>query len=154
MNKNKGISLIEILGVISIMTIISAIVIINLSSFKRDQVLKNTAIDIVSMLNKAKQNTLSSINSNNYGVHFETNKITLFIAPTYTQGTSTNEVINFSGIVQIPTFGGINVGGGNDVIFERLTGETIGGTIVIQETSNTSKRKTITIGKSGIISSN
>jgi len=154
MNKNKGISLVEIVIVISIIVIICAITIVSLSSFKNGQVLRNTAVDIVSMLNKARQNTLSSINSNNYGVHFETNKMTLFIAPTYTQGVGTNEVINFNSVVNIPVSGGINVGGGSDVIFQRLTGETIGGTIVIQQTSNATKQKTITISKTGIISSN
>jgi len=151
---NNGITIIEILIAIAVISIISSIVVLNLSKFRNEQALKNTTIDIVSLLNKAKQNTLSSINSNSYGVHFETDKITLFVAPTYSSGTNTNEVSIFSTTVKIPTSGGINVGGGSDVIFERLTGETIGGTIIVQQKSNVSRQKTITISKTGIISSN
>ena len=72
---NNGITIIEILIAIAVISIISSIVVLNLSKFRNEQALKNTTIDIVSLLNKAKQNTLSSINSNSYGVHFETDKI-------------------------------------------------------------------------------
>lgn len=152
--KNKGTTIIELLIVLTVITIISSIVVLNLSKFRDEQALKNTTIDIVSLLNKARQNTLSSINSNSYGVHFETDKVTLFIAPTYSFGVNTNEVSVFSTSIKIAVPGGINVGGGNNVIFERLTGETIGGTIVIQQKSDASRKKTITISATGIISSN
>ncbi len=154
MSKNTGLTLIEILMAISIIIVISSLALMSLSSFRSQQVLKSTTVDIMSILNKAKQNTLSSLNSTNYGVHFESGRVTLFVGPTYSQGIGTNEVTVFDQAVEIPTVGGINVGGGSDVVFERLTGETLGGTIVVQLKSNTSKQKTITINKTGIISSN
>lgn len=157
--KNKGMTLIEVLIVIIIISIISSIVIINLSSFRDEQVLKNTASDVVSVLNKARQNTLSSLNSTNYNVHFESTRVVLFAGSTYSSSDITNEPINFSPKVAIPNAGGINIsGGGSDIKFERLTGGVINGTIdstiVLQLVSDPSKQKIITISKVGVISSN
>ena len=126
----------------------------NLSGFRDQQALKNNTEDIISILNKARQNTLSSLNSTNYSVHFETNKVVLFVGSTYSSVNSSNEQFNLSSVVNIPISGGINVGGGSDVVFERLTGETIGGTIILRLISDSTKQKTIIINKTGIVSSN
>lgn len=153
-DKQRGITLIEITIIIFIISIITVIVFTNLSGFRNDQALRNTTSEIVSLLNKAKQNTLSSVNSTNYGVHFESNKMVLFTGSNYSSSASDNEVVIFNNVVSIPSVGGLNIGGGSDVIFERLTGDTIGGTIKIQLNSNSNIYKTITITKTGSISSN
>ncbi len=153
-NKNKGFTLIEILIVIVIIGIISSIVILNLSKFRNEQLLKNTTLDVVSLLSKARQNTLSSVNSINYGVHFDSNQAVLFTGTGYTSNSTTNEPIVFNSRVIIPMPYGLDIGGGSDVIFERLNGETIGGTIKIQLTSDSTKQKIITVGKIGNASSN
>lgn len=140
--------------VIAIVGIISSIVLLNLSQFRNEQLLKNTTLDVVSLLNKARQNTLSSFNSTNYGVHFDGDKAVLFTGSVYSSNSVTNEPIVFNNRVIIPIPSGLNIGGGGDVVFERLTGETIGGTIKIQLTSNSTKHKIITIGKIGNASSN
>jgi type II secretory pathway pseudopilin PulG len=156
---NKGVSIVEILIVISIIIAIGAIVALNLSKFRDEQALKNTTVDIVTLLNKARQNTLSSLNSNNYSVHFESDKAVLFSGTTYSSSSSDNDPIIFSSAVTIPATGGINIsGGGSDINFKRLTGDVINGTIsstiIIELVSNPSRQKTITINKTGIISSN
>lgn len=156
---NKGITLIEIIIIIAIISIISSIVLFNLSLFRNEQALKNTTIDIVSILNTARENTLSSLNSTNYSVHFETDRVVLFTGSIYSASLSTNEVTIFSPSVIIPLTLGINIsGGGNNITFERLTGEVINGTIdssiVIQLASDATQQKTITINKTGVISSN
>lgn len=156
--KNKGMTLIEVLIVIVIIAIIASIVLVNLSSFKNEQVLKNTSQDVLSLLEKARQNTISSLNGTNYGVHFETDRAVLFTGPTYSASSESNEPVIFSEAVFIPT-GGVNIsGGGNDIIFERLTGEVINGTISstikLELVSDSTRDKTITISKIGSISSN
>lgn len=157
-NKNKGFTLIELLIVLVVVVIISSIVVVSLSKFRNEQALKNTTIDIVSLLNKARQNTLSSINSTNYSVHFETNKVVLFTGSIYSSLEPTNEEVIFSSNVNIPA-SGINIGGGGaDISFERLTGEVVNGTnsstIVVSLVGDSTKQKTITISKIGVISSN
>lgn len=151
---NKGISLIEIIIIISIISIIVAITIPNLSSFRNQREIINTKEDIIALLNEARNSTISSKNSTNYGVHIQTDRAILFPGDVFVDNTN-NKQIDFSSVVNVPSTGGINLyGGGDDVVFERLTGNTENhGTIVIQLTSNSSVQKTINISSLGIISS-
>lgn len=153
---NKGISLIELLVVVVIISIMVAIIIPSLSTFRNQQALKNTTEDVISLINKARQDTLSSLNSTNYGVHFESTRAVYFSGPTFTEPNSNNKERKFNSLVKIPTSGGINLnGGGSNIIFTRLTGDTSNyGTIVIQLSSNVAQNKIITINKTGTTSSN
>ena len=151
---NKGTTLIEILVIVVIIIIISSLALFSLSSFEKEQALRGTTIDIITLLNKARQNTLSSVNSTNYSVHFDTDKVVLFSGSVYSPSNSSNEIINFNSSIIIPSSGGINIGGGDDVTFERLTGETVGGTIIVRLVTDATKTKTITINKTGVVSSN
>ena len=155
MSKNKGISIIEILIVIGIIAVISAIIIPNLSDFRRQQVLKNTTEDVFSLLNEARNDTISSKNSTTYGVHFDSDKATLFQG-LYNINSVSNKQINFDSQVSIPISGGINLnGGGSDIIFDRITGNTEqDGTIVIRVVNDATKQKVITVNKIGVLSTN
>jgi prepilin-type N-terminal cleavage/methylation domain-containing protein len=153
--KNRGISVIEILVVISIIGILSAVVISNLSSFHNQQVLKNTTEDLVSLLNEARNSTISSKNSTTYGVHLQTDRAILFTGATFVDDIS-NKQIDFDSTVLIPATGGINLsGGGSDIVFSRITGDTVNnGTIIIQQTNDSSKQKIININTLGVIGVN
>lgn len=153
--KNKGISLIEILIVVSIIVIISAIVIPNFSKFHNQQVLQNTTEDVISLLNEARNSTISSKNSNTYGVHFQIDKVILFTGASFTSDPS-NKQVDLDSSVTIPVAGGINLnGGGSDIVFARITGDTIEyGTIIIQLTRDVAQQKVITVSKIGVIGSN
>jgi Tfp pilus assembly protein FimT len=153
--KNKGISLMEMLVIISIIGIISAIVISNSSDFRKKQALKNTTEDVVSLLNEARNNTLSSKNLNTYGVHFDINKAILFSGTSFADAPS-NKQIDFDSSVNIPEDGGISLeGGGDDIVFHRMTGETSEyGTIIIQQTNNPSRQNVISISPIGLIEVN
>ena len=156
--KNKGISLIEILIVVGLIAIISAIAGLNLSQFHNQQVLRNTTEDVISLLNEARNDTISSKNSNTYGIHFQTDRAILFIftGTTFNINDSSNVSVIFDTAVIIPTTGGINlIGGGSDIVFDRLTGETAKyGTIIIRLTNNATSQKIVTISKIGVIGSN
>ncbi len=156
MKYTKGISALEIIIVISVIGILSAIILPNLSKFRDEQALATTTADIVSLLNEARVSTLSSINSSQYGVHFESSRAVLFAGTSFTEPNATNKEISFSSVVTIPTSGGISIaGGGSNIVFHRLTGgPTAYGTITIQLKSNSSRQKTITIGKTGLVSVN
>jgi Tfp pilus assembly protein FimT len=153
--QNRGISLMEILIIISIIGIISAIVIPNSSDFRKKQALKNTTEDVVSLLNEARNSTLSSKNLNNYGVHFDVDKAILFSGTSFVDASS-NKQIDFDSSVNIPEDGGINLeGGGNDIVFHRMTGETSEyGTIIIQQINNPSHQNVISINSVGLIEVN
>ena len=150
---NKGISLIEILIIVSIIGIISTIVVPSLSRFHDQQALRNTTEDVISLLNEARNNTISSKNSTTYGIHFQSNKIILFSGSSFTISPS-NKQIDFDSVIIIPSVGGINLNGGrSDIIFDRITGDTVGyGTIIIRIKNDVSKQNIINISKIGIIS--
>jgi len=152
---NKGFSLIEMLIIVAIMFLVSLVAMPSLINFQREQSLKNTTESIVSLLNKAKSDSFSSLNSNNYGVHFENNYMVYFSGSTFEESGPDNRTIDFESGTSLLVIGGINLnGGGEDIIFPRLTGDTIGyGTIVIQLTAKPDNKKTITISKTGSISS-
>jgi len=150
---NKGISLIEIIIIISIIGILSAITIPILSDFKKSQSLKNTTENVISILNKAKADSNSSLDSSNYGVHFETNKAVYFKGITYSSSSSSNKEVVFDSGIIIPASLGLSLsGGGSNIIFPKLTGDVVGyGSIKLQQSSDVSSFKTITVSKLGVI---
>jgi prepilin-type N-terminal cleavage/methylation domain-containing protein len=152
----RGISLLEIMVVMAIITILCLITIPALSAFRNEQALKNTTDDLVSLLNEARSDTQASLNSTNYSVYIQSNQATYFVGSTYTNGLSTNKQITFNTAVTIPSSGGITLnGGGSIVTFNRLAGDTGEyGTIVIQLVSDATHSKTITINQTGIVSTN
>lgn len=154
--KNQGISLLEILFVISIIIVITVMIVLNLSKFRSEQALQNTTSDIISLLNEARTNTISSKNATYYSVHFESARAVLFTGGTFTEPVSTNKQIDIDSSVTIPASVGISLnGGGSDVIFTRISGDTQDyGTIIVRLTSDATRQKTITINKTGIVSSN
>lgn len=154
MKNDRGFTFIELLIIISIIGLISLVTIPSLSKFKTEQALKNTTENVITLLNKAQSDSLSSINSNNYGVHFGSNYMVYFIGNTFSNTDPNNKRSNFEPGVSIPLINGINLnGGGSDVIFPRLTGNVIGyGTIVLQLTNKSSHQKIIKITKVGSVS--
>lgn len=139
----------ELLVVMAIGIALFAISINVFSNLRNKESLDSVSALVVEVLRQAKHATIESKNSNQYGVYFNTSNIVLYIGPTYIPGSPTNEVYNFSSDVRLYSIS-IN-GGGNAVLFDRITGDTINnGTIVLRsETSSTTK--SITIYKTGLI---
>lgn len=150
--KNKGISLLEILLVLGIIVLLVIVIVPNLSRFHKQQVLKNTTEDVISLINEARNNTISSLNSSSYGIRFFEDKVEMFAGLTY---TSPIKEIQFDDAVLIPN-NGINLsGGGDDIVFERITGNTNQyGTILIQLESDSERQNIISVNKLGIVSIN
>ena len=155
---NRGITLIEIIVIVFILGLISSIVFFNLSAFRDSYALKSNSADIVSLINKARSNTLSSLSSKNYGIHFDTDKVSLFDGITFNPVNPTNETLELSSALDISSV--VIEGGSNDIIFQRLTGAVTNGTsgtvgtITVTLKSNPLKSKIITISKTGNISLN
>ena len=147
----RGITALEILIVLAVLAGMFAIVIPQFSKMKENQVLKNAVGDILSSLDKARSETLASVNSSSYGVHFQSDGVIIFKGVDFsTRDTSKDEMIN---IILPANISNIALGTGiSDVYFARLTGTPSHiGTIMV---STTSYSKTITISASGIASVN
>lgn len=144
-----GFTLLEILMVVAIMGILVTIIITSFSTLNKAQALDKSARQGASILNQARMLTLSSKEDSVYGVHFESSEITLFKGGSYSSNDPDNIISPLNSIVSITN---INLsGGGVDVIFGRLTGNTnTPGTVTFSLDSSTAT-KTISVSGTGLI---
>jgi len=147
----KGYSLIEALIVIGITLILSVMTLTAFGYFRTTQALGLGTENIASFIEKARHQTLEGLNGSQYGVHFTSVSAILFEGTTYVPNAASNEMLSFPGgliAAQITL-----AGGGSDVVFQYLTGNTSQpGTIILQAGSDApSAQKTITISAAGIV---
>jgi prepilin-type N-terminal cleavage/methylation domain-containing protein len=146
----KGFTLIEVLIVVTLFAIISGIIAVSLSRYTQTQVIAGTAAAIASSLEDARSRTLSSRGASPYGVHLEDGSITLFKGDSYAVGNADNEVTSLDPRADITL--ALN-GGGSDIVFERLSGETANyGTISIALADDATNFKIITLQETGLLS--
>lgn len=151
--RKEGFTLIEFLIALSILSVLSAIIFTSMSSFRSGKALQIVSEQILSLLDEGRNNTLGAKDSYAYGIHFESDSVTLFRGTSYSSLEPTNKEIDIDGAVEISNIS--LAGGGQDVLFQKLTGKTSqSGTITIRLKSDNSKTKTIAIEASGIASSN
>lgn len=153
MNKNskfkKGFSIVEIVVVIAIMGVIAGFVSVSFSAFRNTKLLDSTAEDVLSLVNTARVKSISSENASVHGVHFETDRAVLFAGNVFTEPSASNVEINLSPAMEISSVS--LAGGGADIVFERITGETADyGSVIIRSKSDTSKTKTLKIKSAGV----
>jgi len=149
----NGITVVEILIVISIIGILALIALPQFSKIKENQVLKNTIGDVTSALHNAQSQSLASKNSSEYGVYFQSNQIVIFKGKIFSVGAQDNKTINIISPASISnvTLNGVSFSTG-ELYFERLSGvPSKTGTITVS-TSSTSK--IITVSTTGAISIN
>lgn len=152
-NYQKGITAIELMIVVLIFGVLTALAMPQFSNIKERQVLAGGVGEITSALEKAKSKTLASLESSEYGVHFQADKVVIFKGTSYSASASTNEsktILTPASITNV-TFGGSS-GSSGDVYFDRLSGvPNTTGTITI---GTTNYSEVVTIGATGIISQN
>ena len=147
-NFKKGLTSLETVIVIVIMIFILAGVVVGFSRMRASQALQNAGAEVVSVLNKASSQTLASLDSSEYGVHFESDKVIIFKGTTYSAVDPDNEQVD---IASPATISNISLtGGAVDVYFNRLTSlPSVTGTVTVSTSVGT---KTITISATGVIS--
>ncbi len=149
----KGVTLIELLVVLVVLGTIISVVLPRFSKIRENTVLKNAVSGVLSSIDKAKSETLSSLNSSEYGVHFQSDKVLIFKGKIFSAGGVDNEsiVITTPASISNVTLGGVSSTSG-DMYFNRLYGvPSTTGTITI---STPSSSKIITIYGTGAVSSN
>ncbi|MBU3969030.1 prepilin-type N-terminal cleavage/methylation domain-containing protein [Patescibacteria group bacterium] len=153
MQIKKGFSLFEILLSIAIIVVILFVVINLFSNYNKKQVLDNSVEKVSSLLKEARSLTISSKDDNSYGVHFEQDVVVLFKGTTYISDDPNNKINQIDKKAFISE---INLnGGGDNVIFQRLTGKTdYYGTVKISLTSDVLNFKTVSIYQTGVVEKN
>lgn len=145
----KGFTLIEILVVLSIAAIIAVVGVVSLSNFNQEAALSVETGKVLSLLSKARSLTLSAKDGAAYGVHFEERKAVLFKGEAYSAGDAGNETQTLQTEVYLSAIS--LSGGGNDVVFKKLTGGTAqSGTVTLSLIRNESASSTITILGTGV----
>jgi len=143
----KGFSLAEMLVVLAIIAIMASIIVSSFSGMGKKEILETTTTSIISVLNEAKSQAISSKDASNYGVRILNNKIISF---KNNYGIENKEII-ISNIVTISTSTGI----GADIIFNNVSGNTnVSGTITITVLNDISKNSAIRIYPTGVIEKN
>lgn len=147
----KGISVFEALIVIAIVGILATVVMPEFSNMRKSQVIKNTSSEVLSSINKARSQTLASIDSSSYGVHFESDQIVVFKGTVFSDGDVNNKVFEITSPASISS---INLTGNvSDIYFNRLSGSpSVTGTIIVSDSPNHDFIKTITVSPSGMAS--
>lgn len=151
MNKNRtsrAFTLIEVLFAVAILAIISAMGISALREFGRSHALTAATEAVTAGLTEARAKTLASEGGQRFGVHFEESGAILF-TESYVVGAPTNRsILSSENRVRITN---INLAGGGDAVFEKISGETTNfGTItLVYGTTNASS--TIEIEQTGNI---
>lgn len=147
----RGFTLIELIIAMAIIVIVVGVLVSPFATFRRNQILKAEAENILSLINKARSQTLAAKNDLNYGVHFSTTSTILFPGNTYDPSHVANEIITLNEAVSIET---IDLSGGtNEVVFNRLIGTVSAtGTITVSLVSDQTKSKQIIIKATGLVS--
>ena len=144
----KGITTIEMIIAIVIVTILVTTVSAQFSDLRKNQALQAATAEVVSVLKKANSQTLASIDSSQYGVHFGTTTVIMFKGTSYPSDLDETVALTTPASISNVSLSG----GGTAVYFERLTGKpNKTGTITV---SVSGASKIITIGATGIISTN
>lgn len=154
MKNNAGFSLIEIIIVIAILSVLATVVVFDFVSFSKNSDLNNASQEFVGILKLAQNKALSSDNYDQYGVYINTgvspNQYVLFKGSSYASKTG---VVQTYSVKSTTEFYGISLGGGNEIVFDRITGATDEmGSVSIRAKTDTSKNKTIYVVSSGAVS--
>ncbi|MDO8564680.1 MAG: prepilin-type N-terminal cleavage/methylation domain-containing protein [bacterium] len=150
---SKGFTLIEIIIAIAIIAALAGISAVSLGTTNRQEALHMEVGKVLSLLEQARAQTVSGKGGNAYGVHFEEDRAVLFSGSVYSASNSANipQVLHKAVSISAITL----VGGGSDVVFKKLTGETAqNGTVRLSVRNNANASSTITIAPTGIAYSN
>ena len=151
---NGGYTIFEIIVVLVILVFIVAGANTFIKSFlfqvSDAEYLNKASILVKTALEEARSHTVNAKNGYVYGVHVETTKVVIFKGTTYSATEATNTVYNFGTYSKMLSMS-LN-GGGSNILFERLTGETNQyGTITVSLTKDTTKTKQITLTRTGLV---
>lgn len=151
--RHLGFSLIEMLIVITIISILAALSYVTFFDTNRTQALEKDRDLVIATLEQARSLTLASSGARQFGVHIQSDRIVLFPGSSYVSGNSENKTEFLNPLVTIASSS--IAGGGTDITFERLTGKTSKtGTIGISLQSDPQKSYVITVSGTGVIESN
>ena len=145
-----GMTLMEILVVISIIMLLSVIIIPNYRRYQKQIEVDYEAETIEGAVREVQSRAMAVLNGENHGVYFDesSDKYYLFQGTVFVPGAETNVEHPLSSKVE---FVSINLAvTGDTTVFKQLSGSTDNyGTVIIRSASDNDIQRTITITKEG-----
>lgn len=156
-HSNKGFTVVEIILVLSIVSIVAAILIANFAFFQKRTELDNGTQEFVGILKSAQNKTVASDSGSQYGVYVNPlaspNQYTLFKGASYASRDTSYDRNYF--LPNNVEFYAISLGGGSEVVFNKLTGATgQPGSVSLRDKTDAAQNKTVYISNSGVIDFN
>lgn len=147
---SKGFSLVELTIVIAIMAILVSISLNTFFSVSENQSLEKDVNYAISLIEKARLQTVNSKNNSPFSVRFASSTVTLYQGTTYVAGSSSNSVFTFSPKVEISS---INLSQNRQAVsFELITGKANAtGTIKFRLKTNQNASTTVVLYKTGLV---
>lgn len=144
---NQGLTVIEVLVAVAIVAILGGMALTSFTASRNVRDLTSMEQNVLSVFRLAQARTLAGENNSAWGVHLESNQVVLFQGDIYASSPLTQAYPLVSSI----ELTGISLnGGGNDVIFKRVTGETDqAGTFVLNVVTAPSTSRSIIVDRSG-----
>ncbi len=148
----SGLVLIELLTIITILIVLTAIAIPAFHTFYKETDLTNSHQELINILITAQNRTLASEQESQWGVYFSTSttphQYVLFKGADYTSRDSLyDETYSLPDRVE---FSQVDLGSQNEVIFNRVSGDTSqSGEIELRLIENILKTKWVTVKNSG-----
>lgn len=156
MKKSAGLTLVEMLIVVSLLAILLGLGTIVFSGFARKDQIESTAQEIVAVLGEAQAKTLAGYSQGqesglNFGIHFQTDAYIFFSGTSFDPQDQTNQKFTLPVRLEIST---IFFPSGN-VIFEKITGQVRdfnpGQNLIILTDQAGNQEKRISINKLGVV---
>ncbi len=149
----NGFSVIEVMIAVAVVGILAALGFSHLTAANERKALALDVEKVLSVLATARGQTLAGKEGFSYGVHFEDRKIVLFRGTIYNAGEVTNKIYSFADGVHLASTA--LVGGGAEVMFNKLTGTTEqSGTLTIALLRDATLTKVVTVFATGIAQNN
>ncbi len=151
----QAFTLIELLVIVGILLILVIITVPSFHYFQNKSALKETVQEIIIVARLARNKTLASQQNSQYGVYFDTSSFPhqyiLFKGDSFsTRDSSFDNVYNIPESVEIYQ---IEIGGGNEIVFEKITGLlSQSGNISLRLKNDSDQTETIYVKKSGKVS--
>lgn len=148
----RAFTLIELLLIVGIIAILAALAVSALHDFQLTSDLDKSAEELINTLRLAQQKTIASEGPSSWGVYFSTvtspHQYVLFKGENYSsREVLADEIHKMSGAVLIS---GINLGGGLEVVFNRVSGTSRQqGQVSLALKADPSETKTVYIGEFG-----
>jgi hypothetical protein len=140
-----GVSLIELVITLGLGVLLLGVGISSYVEFSKREALDAGAAAIAGGLRDARAQTLASVGGSQYGLRIEDGGFVLFKGSSYVPGAAGNEIFYWSSHLKASSTPGI-------FVFYRITGNAVAsGTIDLYIASDPEKKRTITIGSTGLV---